>query len=189
MHVFVFFSHIFLGTGFKSHKSTHNCYISCRASLALRCILLVRLNFNGSVCIRHFSEFKCTKAWRCPWHIFCSRAGFQRFLMCGLARWVLITTLHMFYDVFSRSDALCMETCTPECCWVCALKCISLSFWVHSSPVLIVRNKLTAFAHNRQRASVITMCMHLNFAAFPFADLYSIFLSAVHVLSSISCFS
>ena len=83
MHVFVFYTH-FLRYRFLSHT----CCITCRVSLALSCILLVCFYLNGSLLIRHFSEFKCTKAERCPWHIFCSLAGFQRFLMCGLARWV-----------------------------------------------------------------------------------------------------
>jgi hypothetical protein len=90
--VFVFCTHFLRYRFFKSY----NCYIACRASLALNCILLVRLNLNGSVLMRHFSEFKCTKAWRCPWHIFCSLAGFQRLLYVRSGEVdTLIKTLHM----------------------------------------------------------------------------------------------
>ena len=119
-----YFPHIFLGTSFLSH----NCCITCRASLALSCILLVRLNLNGSVLIRHFSQFKCTKTWRCPWHIFCSLAGFKRFLMCGLARWVHLSKP---YTCLRRVLVFrcVLKTCTPECDWVYAFKCISWSNW------------------------------------------------------------
>jgi hypothetical protein len=32
-----------------------------------------------------------------------------------------------------------LETCTPACDWVYAFKCISLSFWVHSTRVVYSR--------------------------------------------------
>jgi hypothetical protein len=45
----------------------------------------------------------------------------------------IIKTLHMS---MTSSRRCVLETCTPECDWVYAFKCISLSFWVHSTRVV-----------------------------------------------------
>jgi hypothetical protein len=45
----------------------------------------------------------------------------------------LIKTLHMSTTCSCRCV---LETCTPACDWVYAFKCISLSFWVHSTRVV-----------------------------------------------------